>query len=278
MALLSWPYLPARWRQTFALLTSAAGLFFLILAVNSEGLREAPTTSVFLLGAPYVTEHASASASLPYYVLTAVCLLLGTAGLAVSDPLAQRIRQHWMAVAVTLSIVITGVRFCLEKVAAPPAWARPAGITLLAPAVGAFFFLNLRRQQKTLGPLVKALALYAIVVRGWIATLYVLASAFRLGSHFDQSGVGRVLFAGHIYHFVPGSFRQVFYLGVLPQVVVWPVFTILAGLLGAAMLLALQGQENMAPQIESDAGTSPVGKGASPHPPQAGPARDLWMP
>ena len=47
---LAWGWLPGRWRRLVAILTSAAGLGFLLVAVNSEGLREAPTVGVFLMG------------------------------------------------------------------------------------------------------------------------------------------------------------------------------------------------------------------------------------
>ena len=76
-ALLYWPRLSGPWRRTLALTTSGAGLVFLVLALSSQGLRESASTAVFLMGRPYVTEQVSATASLPYYVATALCLLLG---------------------------------------------------------------------------------------------------------------------------------------------------------------------------------------------------------
>ena len=73
--------------------SSAVGLIMLMLALNTEGQREAPTTAEFLLSGRYVTGHVSASASLPYYVITAVCLLLGTAGLVVPGPAGAPARR-----------------------------------------------------------------------------------------------------------------------------------------------------------------------------------------
>ena len=67
------------------MLTSLAGMAALVVALSAHGERETLTTGQFLLGGGYVTGHVSASASLRYYVATAVCLLLGTAGLAVPD-------------------------------------------------------------------------------------------------------------------------------------------------------------------------------------------------
>ena len=81
------------WRRAVALLTSLAGIAALVVALSAHGQRETLTTGQFLLGGAYVTGHASASASLRYYVVTAVCLLLGTAGLAVPDETAGRLRR-----------------------------------------------------------------------------------------------------------------------------------------------------------------------------------------
>src|SRR5262249_49691399 len=105
--LLSWSRWPGRWRRLSALLARIARMAFPIQAVNSEGLRESPTVAAFLLGSPYVTQSASASASLPYYILTGVCLLLGTIGLALSDDVARRLARHWLATAIGLTIAVT---------------------------------------------------------------------------------------------------------------------------------------------------------------------------
>src|SRR5689334_6355035 len=85
---LNWGRLSGRRRRGLALLTSGAGIVMLMIALGAHGQRETLTTGQFLMGGPYVTGHASASASLRYYVATAVCLLLGTAGLAVPDATA----------------------------------------------------------------------------------------------------------------------------------------------------------------------------------------------
>lgn len=236
-AMLWWGRLPGPWRRLLAILTSAAGLGFLVLAMRTEGLRESPTMAVFLLGTPYVTGQASASASLPYYLATSVCLLLGTLGLAVRDETARDLARRWLETAIVLSLLITAVRFGLEKVAAPPVWTRAVGVTWLAPVVGAFFALNLRAEGKGLRPLVKALLLYGIAVRGAVAALMVVASTLSLGSHYDVSPLVLIRFAGSEYEFASGSFRQILLLAILPQIVVWPVYTVVVGLLGAGLAL-----------------------------------------
>lgn len=236
-ALLWWGRLPASWRRTLALLASGAALGFLVAAMNTEGVREAPTVAVYLGGSPYVTERASASASLPYYVLTGICLLLGTAGLAVGDETARRIGDRWMATAIVVSLLITGARFLLEKVAAPRMWTWSVGVTWLAPVVGAFFALNLRGEGKGLRHIAGALLLYGLAVRGAVASLMVVASTLKLGSHYDVSSVVRISnpITHAISEFEPGSFRQVLQLGVVPQLFFWPVYTLVAGLVGAGV-------------------------------------------
>ena len=83
-----WPRLSGPWRRRLSIATSAAGLAFLVAAMRAEGLRESAVTSVVILGPSYHTATASASASLYYYVLTAVCLALGFAGLAFGEGLS----------------------------------------------------------------------------------------------------------------------------------------------------------------------------------------------
>ena len=85
LVFLFWGRLPFRWRRVLAVLTSAGGVFFLVLALNTEGLRESPSVGSFLIGTPYVSGTVSASASLPYYVVTGVLLALGFLGLAAGD-------------------------------------------------------------------------------------------------------------------------------------------------------------------------------------------------
>lgn len=236
--LLWWAQLTPSLRRKLAVLASALAVVFLVLAVSTEGQRESPTTAVFLLGTPYVTETASASASLPYYVATAACLLLGFAGLAVGDELARSLRRRWLLTAVALSLLVTATRFSLEKVAAPASWTQAVGVTWMAPVVGAFFAWGLRAEGKGFLPLVKALALYALAVRGAIAALMVVASRLRLGSHYDVSALVLVQnpLTDRVYSFEPGSLSQIVHIGVLPQLLVWPVYTVLSGLLGAAVV------------------------------------------
>lgn len=244
--LLSWPHLSGTWRRRLAVLASALGIVALVQALNTEGMREAPTVAVFLVGATYVVDKASASASLPYYIVTGVCLTLGFVGLA-GDGVARRLREHWLLSAILLSLLVTAVRFVLEKVAAPPAWTQAVGVTWLAPLVGAYFALNLGGESRWFGALLRALAIYAFSVRGAVAALMVVATTLRLGSHYDVSSLTLVRdpLRSHTYAFVPGSFEQILNLSLIPQLVAWPVFTVVTGLLGAGIARLIIGRPGL---------------------------------
>lgn len=244
---LNWGRLSGHRRRAVALLTSVAGIVALVVALSAHGQREALTTGQFLLGDGYVTGHASASASLRYYVATAICLLLGTAGLAVPDETAGRLRRHWVGTAIGLSLVITGLRFALEKVAAPMSWTHPVGITWLAPVVGAVFMRGARDDGKGFRAVLGWLTAYALASRGAVALLMVIASTWRLGSHYDLSRVTDVWFWGNMHRFEAGSLRQILYLGVLPQVTFWVAYTVATGLMGAALAAAVLSARRSAP-------------------------------
>ncbi len=235
--LLCWPRLAGPDRRRIALVSSGAGLLALILAMRAEGFRESPTLAVFLLGTPYVTERASASASLPYYLLTGVCLALGFTGLALGDAEARAIGRRWLATAVAVSWLVTAVRFLLEKAAAPASWTQAVGVAWMPLPVGAFFALNLRAEGKGFRSLLTALVTYAYAVRGVVAALMVAATRLRLGSHYDVSQVVLVHnpLSGEAYSFEAGSLDQIVRLAIVPQLLVWPLVTVLVGLLGAAV-------------------------------------------
>jgi hypothetical protein len=173
--------------------------------------------------------------------MTAVCLFLGTAALAVSDETARRLASRWMASAIALSLLVTATRFCLEKAAAPASWTRPMGVTWLAPIVGAYFALNARREGRGLRTVAWSLLVYGLVVRGAVALLTVVATTLRVGSHYDISNLVYIRnpMSGQWHEFVSGSFEQLFFLSLLPQLVFWPAYTVAAGLVGALAALLL---------------------------------------
>jgi hypothetical protein len=236
--ILGWGRISAHWRRWLALGVSAAGLGFLILALNTGGLREASSTGGFLLGSRYVTGTVSASASLPYYVMTGLCLLLGTAALALPEAWVRGWPRRWLTVAIALSVSVSLLRLILEIAAAPSTWTWAAGITGLAPLVGAFFAISVRAERGSWGRIVGSLLVYGVTVRAWVALLYVAATRWHLGSHYDLSAADvavRNPLTGVIYQFPAGSVAQLVNLAIVPQLVFWPLYTLCAGLFGAGL-------------------------------------------
>lgn len=237
-----WGRVPARWRRTVALATSGAGLVLLMIALNTEGRREAPTAAWFPMTERYITGYASASAGLPYYVLTGVCLLLGTAGLVLPEGVAGVVDRHRLATAVLFSYAVTAMRFSLERVAAPAAWTVAVGITWLPPVIGIFFAQRAREEGRKFLSIVRPLLAYAVLVRGAVALLMVAATTGRLGSHYDLSGFTRIRvpFTHELRVFAAGSAEQILYLGVIPQLTFYVAHTLLGGLMGGGIYLLLR--------------------------------------
>jgi hypothetical protein len=238
-----WPRLSAAWRLRLSVATSAAGIGFLVAAVQAEGLRESALTSMVLVGPATLTAIASASASLYYYVLTAACLFLGFAGLALGEPLSRWLAPRWLASSVAIAWMLTVVRFLLEKSAAPALLVQAVGVTWLAPVAGAYLATSLLPARARGKPLLRALLAYAYLVRGFVAVVGLVATRFGLGTHYDVSAVTSVAVSltGHGYDFEPGGWRQAFWLTLVPQLVVWPLFTVVAGWMGAKVAEWLAG-------------------------------------
>jgi hypothetical protein len=231
-----WPRLPARWRHWLSLATSAAGIASLLAATATEGLREAETTSLVILGPAYITARASAQASLHYYVVTAVCFLLGFAGLAFGEGLSRWLSRHWVLSAALVAWLITVIRFLLERAASPHLLTQVVGVTWMAPVAGAYFASSLRREGRELGSVLRPLMGYAFLVRGFVLLVGFLATRLHWGTHYDVSPLVEVTLFGTVYQMEGGSWSQLLWLSVLPQLVVWPIFTVAVGLAGAAVV------------------------------------------
>jgi hypothetical protein len=237
-----WPRLPSRWRRRISVATSVAGVAFLIAGTEAEGLREAPTTAMVVLGATSLTGTSSASASLYYYVLTAACLLLGFAGLVFGDPLARFLSHRWLLSAVAVAWLVTVVRFLLEKSAAPALFTQAVSVTWAVPVAGAFFAFSLAGEGAGIRVLAHVLVRYAYLVRGFVALVGTLATRLRLGTHYDASPLLRLPLLGTdtVQVFEGGSWSQVLWLTLVPQLLIWPVFTVVVGLLGGALVRRLR--------------------------------------
>jgi hypothetical protein len=260
--LLGWPHFSTPWRRRLAFASALAGLAALVVALNSEGSRASPTVVVFLMGTHYVTATAQASASLPFYLLSGVFLLLGFAGLALGDEIASALSRHFVLGATGLSLAITAVRFGLEKVAAPPFLTQLVGITWFAPVVGAFAYWNARAEERSFPSMLRSFALYAFAVRGAVFLLMLLATTHHLGSHYDVASLTLVEnpITGQTHEFTSGSLAQLVSLAVLPQLVVWPIYTVAAGFIGAGLALALESSwQGSNPTGGSEASTQAPG-------------------
>jgi len=243
-----WPRLRTAQRRKLSIATSLAGLGFLVAALRSEGLRETALTSLVLVGPATLTARASASASLYYYVLTGVCLLLGFAGLILADPLARWLRPRPLLSTVAVAWLVTVVRLLLEKSAAPALLVDTVGVTWLAPVAGAYLALHARADGAA--GLLQLLLRYAFLVRGFVAVVGIVATQLALGSHYDVSPLTQVdvAFRGGPWHFEPGSVSQLFWLTLLPQLVIWPAFTVLSGLAAGGLVRLLSGHDEPIPQ------------------------------
>jgi len=238
-----WPRLSGPWRRRLSVATNAAGLAFLFAAMRAEGLRESAITSVLILGPSYRTATASASASLYYYVLTALCLALGFAGLAFGESLSGLLRERYLAGSALVAWLLTICRFLLEKSAAPAWLAEAFGVTLIAPIAGAYLATNLRDAGLGRRELLRHLVAYAFLVRGFVALLGVAATWLGAGTHYDVSGLTSVSLAGTgtTYSFAPRSWPQILWMTLVPQLVAWPLYTVLAGLAAGALYLRVAG-------------------------------------
>jgi hypothetical protein len=232
-----WPRLSGERRRRCSLATSALGIAFLVAALRAEGLRESALKSVVLVGPAVLTATASASASLYYYVLTATCLLLGFAGLTFGDRLSRWLHPRMLLSSVAVAWLVTIVRFLLEKSAAPVLLVQAVGVTWFAPVAGAYFATGLLPAAPIWRPLLRTLVAYAFLVRGFVALLGILATQLGLGTHYDVSAVTslRLALTGGAYTLVPGGWQQALWLTLVPQLVAWPVFTVLAGMLGGGL-------------------------------------------
>jgi hypothetical protein len=233
-----WPRLGVTWRWRLSILTNAAGLAALVAATRAEGSREAATTSLLILGS-YHTATASASASLYYYVLTALCLTLGFAGLAFGESLSAFLRRRYLLGTVMIGWLLTIARFLLEKSAAPAVLSQAVGVTLIAPIAGAYLGVCVRDAGLGRRELARALVAYAFLVRGFVAVVGIAATRLATGTHYDVSAMTSVELAltGGSYTFVPGGWPQLFWLTLVPQLVAWPAYTVAVGLAAGWLVL-----------------------------------------
>ncbi len=230
-----WPRLPARWRRLASIASSAAGLAFLVAGTAAEGLRETATTSMVVLGPAYLTGTASASAQ--------PALLRADRGVPAPRlrrphrrraALARWLREHWLLSAVAVAWLVTVIRFLLERSASPPGPDRGGGSHLDGPGSGGLVrHLPPRQRPRDPAPCSAPLVAYAYLVRGFVALVAVRGHPLparhplrRLAARPGQRGAERL----RLHASQRGSASQIFWLTLVPQLVVWPLFTVAAGL------------------------------------------------
>jgi len=106
-----------------------------------------------------------------------------------------------------------------------------------------------------------SLLVYGFVVRGAVAALNLVATTLRLGSHYDVSALVYIEnpITGHWHHFDSGSLEQLFFLSIVPQLAIWPIYTVAMGMLGAfaALLLVPRGLGRV-PLVGAGVGMAPA--------------------
>ena len=110
-----------------------------------------------------------------------------------------------------------------------------------------------------------ALLIYGVAVRVWLASMYVAATTLHLGSHYDLSEVVRFTnMDGTVAVLAPGGFAQLMRLAILPQLFFWPLYTLLAGLVGAALFrLAMRLFDLSSPDSPALSAVNPDARSAS---------------
>ena len=231
-----WPRLPATHRRRLSIATSLAGLGFLVAALRSEGLRESALTSLVLVG-PGDAHRARLGLGEPLLLRAhrrlPAARLRGPRSSATRSPAGCRPRPLLSSVAVAW--LVTVVRLLLEKSAAPSLLVEAVGVTWLAPVAGVYLALALRPEGVGPTALLQVLLRYAFLVRGFVALVGVVATRLAAGTHYDVSPLTEVpvAFAAGTWVFAPGSWEQLFWLTLLPQLVIWPAFTVLVGMAAA---------------------------------------------
>jgi hypothetical protein len=83
----------------------------------------------------------------------------------------------------------------------------------------------------------------------------VTATRLQAGTHYDVSPLTEVAvaFSDRTWVFEAGSWTQLFWLTLLPQLLIWPAFTVLAGMAGAAVAFALVPAAELAAADGSEA-------------------------
>lgn len=222
-----WPALPVRPRRAAAALALVAGLGLAGYGAGLDGERGAATRALFLNHHCVVDEPRAPAALLPLAAAFALIAAAG-AGLAGGQRISPRDLPLSRPLLMAASLVL--LRFAIDRAAAPEPLAHAFGLVWMIPGLALFAHVRARAP-------VRDLALVALLVRLPAAAAVGAATAFDLGSHFSLVRVERIAapWRAAPIVFEPGSLQQFAALGLLPQLVIWPLLALAAG----ALLLAL---------------------------------------
>ena len=145
-------------------------------------------------------------------------------------------RQPLWVIPFWITLAVTLARFLLEKMGAPGTLAFIVGITWLPPIFGVYFATKVDRS----GALFKNLAFYGISARLAVVALMVLASYLHWGTHYDISGLTSVPSPWGTLSYQSNSARQHLQLIHFPQLIIWPIYTILTGMITGSITLLLR--------------------------------------
>jgi peptidoglycan biosynthesis protein MviN/MurJ (putative lipid II flippase) len=127
-----------------------------------------------------------------------------------------------------ISNLVTFTRLGLELAGFP--WGQPTqlawwvSLSLLIPVFGIYFAYALRNDPHPFKRLALTLFVYALTVRIPTAILYWISGVLGWSTHYSQYGP-------------PGQDAGYLMGGLLPQLVFWPLFTVVAGFLCGLPLL-----------------------------------------
>ncbi len=138
-------------------------------------------------------------------------------------------RGPW-ALAMKLSVAVILLRVYLEKLGVPPELAMGVGIIWLIVPLPIYFGLEAGGKRRA-SLFWKWLVGYAFGIRAVVLVLMLLTTSFQLGTHFDNSSISRFTAFGEEVHVEPGSWDQYRSLILMPQMILWPGITLVAGAL-----------------------------------------------
>jgi hypothetical protein len=130
--------------------------------------------------------------------------------------------------AVKLTVVLILLRAYCEKLGVPQSLAMFIGIIWLILPL-AVYFGNEAAKTASQATFWRWLVGYTFTIRIFVLVIMVLATHFHWGTHFDNSSVTSYRLGGTIYHVESNSWEQYGNLIIFPQLVLWPLVTLAAG-------------------------------------------------